>query len=92
MLPSTKTSLTLQLESELLTAIDHLRIQTHRASLNEVVESILHQWYEARMKQLEQATEAYYRGITNQEREEDKEWTSLSSTQIDASYISESHG
>jgi metal-responsive CopG/Arc/MetJ family transcriptional regulator len=81
---STKVKVILSLDTELLTAIDAARQKQSEQSRSAVVEAILHQWFLTQQrKKLEQETEAYYLALSDEEREEDQQWTQLTATQID---------
>ncbi|MFQ6041734.1 MAG: hypothetical protein ACE5PV_12825 [Candidatus Poribacteria bacterium] len=81
---STKVKVILSLDVDLLTAIDAVRQKQSEKSRSAVVEAILRQWFLAQQKKkLEQETEAYYLALSDEEREEDRQWTQLTATQIE---------
>ncbi|MBI1930166.1 hypothetical protein HYR99_38685 [Candidatus Poribacteria bacterium] len=79
-----KIKVTLSLEARLIEAIDAIKRQTAGSSRSAVVEKIVRPWYQTQQqKKLEQETEAYYLALSNEEQEEDRQWTQLTGTQID---------
>ena len=82
-LRSEKIKVTLSLDSHLVTAIDAWIQQTDAKSRSALVESILREWYQTQQQQkLEQDTEAYYLTLSDEEQEENQQWTQLTANQM----------
>ncbi|MCZ6680768.1 MAG: ribbon-helix-helix protein, CopG family [Candidatus Poribacteria bacterium] len=76
--------MTLTLDAELIEAIDAIKQQTAGKSRSAVIEKILRPWYHAQLqKKIDRETEAYYLALSDEEQEEDQQWTQLTGTQID---------
>lgn len=78
----TKEKVTVTLSPKVLRAVDHwckeMRIKSRSAALEHLVEKSIQ---EEERRHLEAATEAYYRSLSSDEREEDKSWAKSSSDQ-----------
>jgi metal-responsive CopG/Arc/MetJ family transcriptional regulator len=82
-LPAKKIKVTLSLDSHLVTAIDAWIQQIDAKSRSALVESILREWYQTqKQRKLEQDTEAYYLALSDEEREENQQWTQLTANQM----------
>lgn len=78
----TKSKVTLSLDTQLLSAIDTMVEQSRANSRSAVVEEILRKWYKSQQQiKLERETEAYYRSLSEAEREEDRQWAEIASEQ-----------
>jgi len=76
-LASPKTKVTVTLSSDLVDEIDKVagKLEVPRSQL---IEQILRRWQEEKEKRrLEKEIEEYYLGMTEEEQQEDKEWTNL---------------
>lgn len=72
---TTKAKVTISLDAELLSAVDERVKQGEARSRSAAVEDILRQWRKEELqRQLERDIEAYYLSMTEEEKEEDREW------------------
>lgn len=77
-----KGRVTITLNPELLDLLDRFCKKWNHASRSFLVEQFIEQALKkGQQRELEEATEAYYRSLTSEEREEDRSWTALSSRQ-----------
>ena len=70
-----KLKVTASLDAELVKAIDlHLK-ELKTGSRSQLIEAILRKWHmEQKKQEIESQIEEYYLSLSNQEREEDREW------------------
>jgi metal-responsive CopG/Arc/MetJ family transcriptional regulator len=68
--------ITVSVRADLLAGVDRLRAsRPDRPSRSRLVEEALQRWYEDQLRvAIEEATEAYYRSLTDDDRAEDAEW------------------
>ena len=79
-----KEKVTLTLSPRFLKEVDRWSKEEKIKSRSAAIERLIEQWLlEKERKRLEAETEAYYLSLTPAEKEEDKEWVSLSSDQAD---------
>jgi len=77
---SLKIKVTASLDAELVKAIDEfLKDKEFKArSRSQLIEDILHKWHkEQKRKELESQIEEYYLSLSNEEREEDRQWSEI---------------
>ncbi len=74
---------TIRLSGEILTAVDSLAQNSGLSSRSAAIEKILQRWYEAAwlQRELDRATEAYYKSLTPEEMAEDRDWVRFASAQ-----------
>ncbi len=73
----TKTKITVTLSPELVRQLDSLP-DAEAHSRSQVVEEALRRWLkDYTQKELEREVEQYYRSLSKDEREEDKQWTGI---------------
>jgi len=70
---------TVSVRADLLRRLDRLRAaRPDRPSRSRLVEEALQRWYEEQVRvEVEKATEAYYRSLTDEDRPEDAEWAEI---------------
>ena len=70
-----KVKVTASLDAELVKTIDlHLK-ELKTGSRSQLIETILRKWHmEQKKQEIESQIEEYYLSLSNQEREEDREW------------------
>lgn len=74
----TKTRLTISVDEEILAALQQLVSQRRWSSRSAAVAHVLAEWLEGeRVRSLERETEAYYRSLSDAERQEDAEWARM---------------
>ncbi len=70
-----KIKVTASLDTELVKAIDAYLNQSNIRSRSRLIENILRSWYHQQKKrEIESQTEQYYLSLSDEEREEDREW------------------
>ena len=79
-----KTKISVTVDSTLVEKVDQLDID---ASRSQIVEMALERWLrDQRFQSLGSAIEAYYRGLTKDEQNEDSEWAALSASAVDETW------
>jgi len=75
--------ITIQLEGEVLTAIDAIAQHDGLSSRSAAIAKILRRWYEVAwlQQELDRETEAYYKSLTPEEIAEDRAWVQFASEQ-----------
>jgi hypothetical protein len=75
--------ITIRLEDDILMAIDTVAKDTGIASRSAAIEKILQRWYEIfwLQRELDRATEAYYKSLAPEEIAEDRAWVQFASRQ-----------
>ena len=82
MRPITKTRISLCVNTKLLSAVDNIIKKYGYFSRSSVIEDALYKWYNDFMEaELNRQTEEYYRSLSSEEIEEDKQWTQISTKQ-----------
>jgi metal-responsive CopG/Arc/MetJ family transcriptional regulator len=72
---SAKVKVTVSLNSELVKELDMLVTETGVASRSLLMEDALRKWLnEQKRQKIEREMEAYYLSLTDQEKQEDREW------------------
>jgi metal-responsive CopG/Arc/MetJ family transcriptional regulator len=75
-----KVRVTAALDAEMLKTLDRVARQQGLSSRSQALEAALAHWLkEQARRRIENETEAYYRGLNESERREDREWTNLAS-------------
>jgi len=75
---SVKVKVTASLDAELVKAIDKFLKEFKARSRSQLIEDILHKWHkEQKRKELESQIEEYYLSLSDEEREEDKQWSEI---------------
>ncbi len=75
---SVKVKVTASLDAELVKAIDEFLKEFKARSRSQLIEDILHKWHkEQKRKDLERQIEEYYLSLSNEEREEDRQWSEI---------------
>ena len=75
---TTKTKITVTLSPEVAHQLDSLLKDSEIRSRSQMVEEALRRWLADQVQQeIETKTEEYYRSLSANEQEEDKEWTTI---------------
>ncbi len=74
---SEKVKVTANLNSELVNAIDQF-LKVKNQSRSQFIEDVLREWYnEQKKRELESQIEEYYLSLSDEEREEDQQWSKI---------------
>jgi len=75
---SRKVKVTASLDAELVKAIDEFVKRVKTRSRSQLIEDILHKWHkEQKKRELESQIEEYYLSLSDEEREEDRQWSEI---------------
>ena len=75
---SVKVKVTASLDAELVKAIDESVKNLNARSRSQLIEDILRTWHkEQKMRELESQVEEYYLSLSNEEREEERQWDEI---------------
>lgn len=75
---SLKVKVTASLDPELVKAIDEFLKESKNRSRSQLIEDILHKWHkEQKKRELESQIEKYYASLSDEEREEDRQWAEI---------------
>jgi len=75
---SRKVKVTASLDAELVKAIDEFLKESKDRSRSQLIEDILRKWQkEQKRQELESQIEEYYLSLSNEEREEDRQWSKI---------------
>lgn len=76
--PSVKVKVTASLDAELVKSIDEFLKEFKTRSRSQFIEDILRKWHkEQKKRKLESQIEEYYLSLSNEEREEDRQWSEI---------------
>jgi len=76
---SVKMRITANLNSELVKSIDRF-LKVKNQSRSQFIEDVLRKWYnEQKKRELESQIEEYYLSLSHEEREEDHQWSKITS-------------
>ena len=82
MRPKLKTRVTLSLNSMLISAVDSLVKKSALSSRSAIIEQALQKWYNDLCRtELNRQTEEYYCSLSHKEKEENEQWSQMSSEQ-----------
>ena len=77
---SIKVKVTASLDAGLVEAIDDFVKKSETRSRSQLIEDALRRWHkEQKMRELESQIEEYYVSLSDEEREENQEWSKISS-------------
>lgn len=75
---SVKVKVTASLDAELVKAIDEFLKEFKARSRSQLIEDVLRKWHKEQKRQkLESQIEEYYLSLSNEEREEDRQWSKI---------------
>ena len=75
---SVKVKVTASLDAELVKAIDKFLKEFKARSRSQLIEDVLRKWHkEQKRQELERQIEEYYLSLSNEEREEDRQWSKI---------------
>ena len=70
--------MTASLDAELVKAIDEFLKESKTYSRSQLIENVLRNWHkEQKRRNLESDIEKYYLSLSNEEREEDRQWRDI---------------
>jgi metal-responsive CopG/Arc/MetJ family transcriptional regulator len=74
----TKVKVTASLDAELVNAIDRYLKKSKSGSRSQLIEDVLRNWHhDQKKREIERQVEEYYLSLSNEEREEDRNWNRI---------------